>query len=70
MQRSPLTSSFYHVPPHRIPYFMNRFAIHTTFAALLVTASLSHAQVSYTGGVYSQDFNTLPGTTNNTTGVA
>ncbi len=37
---------------------------------LAFTASLAQAQVSYTGGVYSQDFNTLQGTTNNTTGVA
>jgi hypothetical protein len=35
-----------------------------------LTASLAQAQVSYTGGVYNQDFNTLQGTTNNTTGVA
>jgi hypothetical protein len=48
---------------------MNRFTIPTTLAALLVTASLSNAQVSYTGGVYSQNFDTLQGTTNNTTGV-
>ena len=47
---------------------MNRFLIPTTLAALFATASLTHAQVSYTGGVYSQNFNTL-GATNNTTGV-
>ncbi|MFO1440414.1 MAG: Ig-like domain-containing protein [Verrucomicrobiaceae bacterium] len=28
------------------------------------------AQISYTGGTYTQDFNSLQGTTNNTTGVA
>ncbi len=38
------------------------------FTAL--TVSLANAQVSYTGGVYSQNFDTLQGTTNNTTGVA
>lgn len=36
--------------------------------ALLVAAS--HAQVDYTGGVYSQNFNSLPGTTNNTLNTA
>ncbi len=33
-------------------------------------AAVSHAQVSYTGGVYSQNFDTLPGTTNNTLNTA
>ncbi|MBC8128449.1 MAG: metallophosphoesterase, partial [Gloeobacteraceae cyanobacterium ES-bin-144] len=49
---------------------MNRFLIPSTLAALLAMASFSNAQVSYTGGVYSQNFDTLQGTTNNTTGVA
>ena len=39
-------------------------------AAALAAASLSHAQVAYTGGVYLQDFNTLPGTTDNTANLA
>lgn len=34
--------------------------------ALTLTAGLAQAQVSYTGGVYSQNFDTLPGATNNT----
>lgn len=39
--------------------------------ALLALAAVSaQAQISYTGGVYSQNFNTLAGTTNNTTGNA
>ncbi len=44
---------------------MNRLIPKILAAALTAVAS-SHAQVSYTGGVYNQDFNTLPGTTNNT----
>ncbi|NJR43460.1 MAG: hypothetical protein HC767_13170 [Akkermansiaceae bacterium] len=47
---------------------MNRFTLPITLATLLL-ASHSHAQVSYTGGVYSQNFDTLQGNTNNTTGV-
>ena len=39
-----------------------------TACAILAGAAL-HAQVSYPGGVYSQNFDTLQGTTNNTTGV-
>ncbi len=35
-----------------------------TLTALL--AAVLHAQVNYTGGVYSQNFDTLPGTPNNT----
>ncbi len=45
---------------------MNRFL----FTALLALPLSAFAQISYTGGVYSQDFNTLQGTTNNITGVA
>jgi hypothetical protein len=37
---------------------------------LTLTASLAQAQVSYTGGAYSQNFDTLPGTTNNTLNTA
>ena len=48
---------------------MNRSLIPTTLAALLAVVPLVHAQVSYTGGVYSQNFDTLQGTTNNTIGV-
>ena len=36
----------------------------------VVVAASAQAQVSYTGGVYSQNFDNLQGTTNNTTGVA
>lgn len=36
------------------------------FALTALLAAVSHAQVNYTGGVYSQNFDTLPGTTNNT----
>lgn len=39
------------------------------FASLCI-ASNAMSQISYTGGVYSQDFNTLQGTSNNITGVA
>jgi hypothetical protein len=42
---------------------MKKFII--TALTAVMTTSL-YAQVSYTGGVYSQDFNSLPGTTNNT----
>jgi Bacterial Ig domain/Calcineurin-like phosphoesterase/Concanavalin A-like lectin/glucanases superfamily/Purple acid Phosphatase, N-terminal domain len=46
---------------------MNRILSKLLVAALTAaTACLAHAQVSYTGGVYSQNFNTLAGTTNNT----
>lgn len=38
--------------------------------ALLVLPLSAFAQISYNGGVYSENFNTLQGTTNNTTGVA
>lgn len=34
-------------------------------STLLLAAAAAHAQVGYTGGVYSQNFDTLPGTTNN-----
>ncbi len=49
---------------------MNRSFAPIAFAFILAAASTTHAQVSYTGGVYSQNFDTLQGTTNNTTGVA
>ncbi len=39
------------------------------FSALLALPLTGAAQVSYTGGVYLQDFNTLQGTTNNTANV-
>ena len=39
-------------------------------AACAILAGAAHAQISYTGGVYSQNFDTLPGTTNNQTGQA
>lgn len=45
---------------------LSKFLVAALFAA---TACVSHAQVSYTGGVYGQNFNTLAGTTNNTSGV-
>jgi hypothetical protein len=46
---------------------MHRFISKLLVAAFVAaTACLSHAQVSYTGGVYGQNFNTLAGTTNNT----
>ncbi len=35
-------------------------------ALFILTAGSAVAQVSYTGGAYSQNFNSLPGTTNNT----
>ena len=38
-------------------------------AALAASLTAAHAQVSYTGTPYTQNFNTLAGTTNNTTGV-
>lgn len=38
-------------------------------SALLAIPLTAAAQVSYTGGVYVQNFNSLQGTTNNTTGV-
>lgn len=38
--------------------------------ALLALPLSAFAQISYTGGAYSQNFDTLQGTTNNTTGVA
>ena len=38
--------------------------------ACAILAGAAHAQISYTGGVYSQNFDTLPGTTNNQTGQA
>ncbi len=38
--------------------------------ALIVVPFSAMAQVSYTGGAYFQNFDTLQGTTNNTTGVA
>lgn len=45
--------------------------IRSLIAASLCLLSVSvYAQVSYTGGVYSQDFNGLPGTTNNTLNTA
>ena len=40
------------------------------FALTALFAAASHAQVDYTGGVYSQNFNSLPGTTNNTLNAA
>ena len=46
---------------------MNRLIPKLLAAALAASAS-SHAQVSYTGGVYSQNFNSLPAT-NNTQGT-
>lgn len=39
------------------------------FSALLALPLTGAAQVSYTGGAYFQDFNTLQGTTNNTANV-
>lgn len=41
----------------------------TLAAACLATITAAHAQVSYTGTPYFQSFDTLAGTTNNTTGV-
>jgi len=43
--------------------------IRLSILSLLLTTSFAMAQVSYTGGAYFQDFNTLQGTTNNTLGV-
>lgn len=48
---------------------MNHF-IPKLLATALAATPLAQAQVSHTGGTYTQDFNTLQGTTNNTTGVA
>ena len=47
---------------------MNRL-IPKILAAALAAAPLSNAQVSYTGGVYVQNFNALPGITDNTANV-
>ncbi len=46
-----------------------------SFARFLIVLSVfaamaARAQISYTGGVYSQNFDTLPGTTNNTLNTA
>ncbi|MES2923539.1 MAG: Ig-like domain-containing protein [Verrucomicrobiota bacterium] len=48
---------------------MNHF-IPKLLTVSLLAVPLANAQVSYTGGVYFQDFNTLPGTTNNTVNSA
>lgn len=45
---------------------MTRFLIRLFAACAMFAGATIHAQVSYTGGVYSQNFDTLPGTTNNT----
>lgn len=37
-----------------------------SFLLAVVSSTTAQAQISYTGGVYSQNFNSLPGTTNNT----
>lgn len=44
--------------------------IRSLFFTLAFSVGLAQAQVSYTGGVYKQDFNALQGTTNNATGQA
>ncbi len=38
--------------------------------SIVLIAGLARAQISYTGGVYSQNFDSLQGTTNNVTGQA
>jgi hypothetical protein len=48
---------------------MNHF-LTKILATTLAATALVQAQVSYTGGVYFQNFNTLPGTTNNTLNTA
>lgn len=48
---------------------MNQHLARLLVICATLVAGISHAQVSYTGGVYSQNFDALPGTTNNTPGV-
>lgn len=48
---------------------MKRY-VFPTLALLAALASPARAQVAYNGGVYSQNFDSLPGTTNNTLNAA
>lgn len=49
---------------------MNTLRFSLLAAGLAALVSAASAQVAYNGAVYRQDFNTLPGTTNNTLNVA